>query len=337
MPFGQPSGASLPDVPSSGTAGEPLVEVAEDPLLTGLDRALTVLVVGAGGFVGRHLLERLASRGHRVRAVDREGEPAGFAPMREVTWLAADITREAQVAGLARECDAVVHLAGIRRETPERTFEDVHVRGTRHLLDEARRAGTERFIFVSALGATASTEPYGRSKYRAEQEVRDAGVEGVVLRPAVIVGPGDHFTSAVVRWVERFRVFPVPRCWDGVVRPTAIEDVADALCQCVERGDVADRTFTLAGPERLRLSEAARTVAAVAGHPHAVVRVPDPVAGPVAAVTRWLADRAQLPPDEWDVFRRIGRMPDPREGAEAFRRVFQIEPMPFRAVLEDYL
>lgn len=335
MPIGP--GPDCTDMPSSGTAGETLVETAEEPLLAGLDRPLTVLVVGAGGFVGRHLLERLASRGHRVRAVDREGEPEDSASLREVTWLAADITREREVAGLARDCDALVHLAGIRRETPGCTFEDVHVRGTRHLLEEARRAGTERFILVSALGATASAEPYGRSKYRAEQEVRDAGVEGVVLRPAVIVGPGDHFTSAVIRWLERFRVFPVPRAWDGVVRPTAIEDVADALCQCVERSDVADRTFTLAGPERLRLSEAARTVAAVAGHPRAVVRVPDPVARPVAALTRWLARRAEMPPDEWDVFRRIGRTPDPREGAEAFRRVFQIEPMPFRAVLEDYL
>ena len=68
-----------------------------------------------------------------------------------------------------------------------------------------------------------------------------------------------------------------------------------------------------------------------------MVRVPEPVSRPVTALTRWLADRAGMPPDEWEVFRRIGHTPDPRKGAEAFRRVFQIEPMPFRAVLEDYL
>lgn len=335
MPLGP--GPSRSDTPSSGTAGGTLVEPAEDLLLAGPERPLTVLVAGAGGFVGRHLLERLASRGHRVRAVDREGEPREVAPLRRVAWLAADITREEQVRGLARDCDAVVHLAGIRRETQGCTFEDVHVRGTRHLLEESVRAGTERFVFVSALGAAASADPYGRSKQRAEREVRGAGVEDVVLRPAVIVGPGDHFTGAVVRWLERFPVFPVPAAWDGTVRPTAIEDVTDALCQCVERSDLVGRTFTLAGPERLTLSEAARTVASMKGRPRAVVTVPDPVGRPVSSLARWLADRAGFPPDEWDVFRRVGRTPDPRAGAEAFRRVFQIEPMPFRAVLEDYL
>lgn len=335
MPLGP--GPSRSDMPPSGTAGESLVETAEDPLLAGLEHPLTVLVVGAGGFVGRHLVERLASRGHRVRAAGREGRPRDVPFLRGVTWLAADITSEKEVRGLAGDCDAVVHLAGIRRESPGRTFDDVHVRGTRHLLDEAGRAGVERFIFVSTLGATASADAFGRSKAEAERAIRRSAVEGVILRPAVIVGPGDHFTGAVLRWLERFRLLPVPAAWDRVVRPVAIEDVADALCQCVERPDVAGRTLTLAGPERLALSEAARTVAAVAGRPRAVVRVPGPLGGPVTGLVRWLSDRAGLPPDEWEVLRRIGRAPDPRKGAEAFREVFHIEPMPFRAVLEDYL
>lgn len=337
MPSGQPSGPSRSGTASSGAAGETLVETAEDPLLAGLERPLTVLVAGAAGFVGRHLVQRLASRGHHVRAADRRGEPVGRSWPREVSWLAADVTREDEVAGLADDCDAVVQLAGVRRETPGASFEDVHVGGTRRLLEEARRAGTERFLLVSTLAATASEDRYGRSKYRAEQEVRRAGLDGVILRSAVIVGPGDHFASSVVRWLERFRFFPVPAAGDGMVRPTAIEDVADALCQCVEREDVVGRTLTLAGPERLSLTEAARTVASVAGRPRGVVQVPKPASRPVAALTRWLSERAGLPPDEWDVLVRCGRRPDPRKGAEAYRRVFQIEPMPFRAVLEDYL
>lgn len=336
MPLGP--GPSRSDMPPSGTVGEDLVETAEDPLLAGFERPLVVLVVGAGGFVGRHLVERLASRGHRVRAADREGRPGGAPERHRVAWLAADITRPEDVAGLAGGCDAVVHLAGVRRESPGRTFTDVHVEGTRHLLEEAHRADARRFVFVSALGVEASGDAFGRSKRRAEREVRGAGLEGVVLRPAVIVGPGDHFTGALVRWLERYRYFPIPEAWDGVVRPAAIEDVAEALCQCVERPDVADRTLPLAGPERLTLSEAARTVATVAGHPpRAVIRVPEPLGRPAAGLVRWLSDRAGLPPGEWEVLGRIGRTPDPREGAEAFRRVFHIEPMPFRAVLEDYL
>ena len=331
-----PNGFSS-DSSASRSAGQALVETAEDPVLAGLERPVSVLVVGASGFLGRHLLERLASRGHEVRAVARRGRPDEAPDRAEVTWLAADVTEEEQVAGLARGCEVVVHLAGIRRETEGQTFRAVHVEGTRHLLAEAGRAGAERIVLVSALGATAGSDPFFRTKARAEALVRDSGLEAAILRPAVVFGPGDHFVSAVVRWLERFPVFCVPRAWDGPVQPASVEDVADALCQCVEREDVVDRTYTLAGPEPLTLAEVVRTVSRVKGLRRAVLTLPDGLARPVLGIARRLADRLGIPPDEWEVFRRAGRVPAPSRGDEAFRSVFHIEPMPFRAVLEDYL
>lgn len=312
-------------------------EVLEDPLLAGFQRPLVVLVTGASGFLGRHLLPRLASRGHRIRAVSRTGRPDEEVGGGNVSWLAADLTRREQVAGLARACDAVVHLAGVRSEDGEATFQRVHVDGTRHLLEEARRAGVERFVYVSALGASTGTDAFLRSKRSAEQEVRDAGIPAAILRPAVVFGPGDHFTSAVVRWLERFPVFLVPEEWNGVVQPASIEDVVDALCQCVERDDVLDTTHRLAGPEPLTLVEVARTVASVKGLRRPVFAVPDRTAGLVLAVVRRYASWRGVPPDEWDLLRRAGRLPATARGESAFRSVFQIEPMPFRVALEDYL
>ena len=331
----EPSGFS--DSSGGRSAGQALVETAEDPLLAGLERPVSVLVVGASGFLGRHLVERLGSRGHRVRAVSRSGRP-GDAPERpEVTWLAADVTEEERVAGLARGCDVVAHLAGVRGERGTQTFESVHVDGTRHLLAEARRAGAERFVLVSALGASVGKDPYFRTKAEAETLVRDSGLEGVVVRPALVFGPRDHFVSAVARWLERFPVFCLPSGWDQPVRPAAVEDVTDALCQCVEREDVADDTYVLAGPEPLTLAEAARTVARVLGMRRAVITLPDGLAGPVLATARRLAGPLGIPPDEWEVLRRAGRPPTPAREVDAFRTVFHIEPMPFREALEDYL
>lgn len=330
-----PNGFS--DSSDARPAGQALVETAEDPLLAGLERPVSVLVVGASGFLGRHLLERLASRGHRVRAVGRRGRPGDEPERPEVAWLAADVTEERQVAGLARGCEVVVHLAGVRREGGSQTFRAVHVEGTRRLLAEAKRAGAERFLLVSALGVEAVEDPYFRTKREAEALVRDSGVQGVIVRPALVFGPGDHFVSAVVRWLERFPVFCLPRSWNRPVQPAAVEDVTDALCQCVEREDVADDTHTLAGPEPLTLAEAARTVARVRGLRRAVLTLPDGLASPVLAVARRLAGRLGIPPDEWEVLRRAGRPPAPHRGVDAFRTVFQIEPMPFRAALEDYL
>lgn len=337
MPLGPDPNGFSPDSSASRSTGQALVETAEDPLLAGLDRPVSVLVVGASGFLGRHLLERLGSRGHRVRAVARGGRPEGTTDRPEVSWLAADVTEEEEVAGLARGCEVVVQLAGIRCERGGQTFRAVHVEGTRHLLAEARRAGAERFLLVSAMGATVGSDPYFRTKARAEALVRDSGLGTAIVRPAVVFGPGDHFVSAVVRWLERFPVFFLPRGWDEPVQPASVEDVTDALCQCVERDDVVEDTYTLAGPEPLTLAEVVRTVARVRGLRRAVIRLPDGLARPVLGIARRLADRLDVPPDEWEVFRRAGNLPVPGRGAEAFRSVFHIEPMPFRAVLEDYL
>lgn len=325
------------DSSEPGPAAEGLVDTAEDPLLAGLDRPVSVLVTGASGFLGRHLLERLASRGHRIRAVCRHGRPEDAVGAQEVTWLAADVTRQEQTVGLARGCEVVVHLAGIRRERGSQTFRAVHVEGTGHLLEEAHRAGAERFIHVSVVGAATVPDPFFRSKGRAEGLVRDAGLDSVILRPAPVFGPGDHFTSAVVRWLERVPVFLVPSSWDGPIRPVAFEDVTDALCQCVERDDVVGDTYTLVGPQPLTLVEAVRTVARVRGLRRLVGTLPDRLARPVVGVARRLSERLGMPADEWELLRRAGRPPMPYRGVEAFRRVFQIEPMPFQAVLEDYL
>lgn len=336
MPLGPEHDGFFDGSPSRST-GEAVAEPAEDPLLAGLDRPLTVAVVGASGFLGRHLLERLVSRGHRVRAVCRRGRPEGTPDRPEVTWLAADVADPEQVQGLARDCDAVVQMAGVHHEHGRQSFRSVHVEGTRHLIDEARRAGSDRFVLVSALGASTAGEPFFRTKGRAEALVRDSGLAGVVVRPALVFGPGDHFTTALVRWLERCPVFCLPRAWDATVRPVAIEDVADALCQCVEREDVVDDTHTLAGPEPLSLAEAVRAVAGVRGLRRAVLTVPDRLARPVLGLARRLGRRFGVSPGDWEVMRRAVAAPIPRRAVEAFRSVFHIEPIPFRAALEDYL
>lgn len=323
------------------TAEEERPRTLEDPLLAGFRRPLVVLVTGASGFVGRHLLDRLASRGHRIRAVSRSGRPPEEIGGGNVSWVVADVTRPTGVAGLARDCDAVVHLAGVRRERGEVTFRRVHVDGTRHLLEEAGRAGVERFVHVSALGAGSAEGPdadaFLASKRAAEEVVRASPLTSTIVRPAVVFGPGDHFTSAVARWLELSPVFLVPAAWNGRVQPASIEDVVDALCQCVERDDVAGSTHVLAGPEPLTLVEVARTVATVKGWRRAVFTVPDRLTGVVLTLVRSYASWRGIPNDEWELLRRAGRLPVPPSGVNAFRSVFQIEPMPLGAVLGDYL
>lgn len=315
---------------------EALAEPAEDPLLAGLERPFTVLVTGASGFLGRHLIERLVSRGHNVRAACRGGRPDGAVARPEVTWLAADLREADAVEGLCRDCDVVAHLAGQHREEDGQTFRQVHVEGTVNLVEQARAAGVERVLMVSAHGAASGEHPYFRTKLEAEDTVRRSGVEFVVVRPDLVVGPDDHFTSILARWVARAPLCCVPGAAEGRYRPVDVEDVTDALCQSVERADLSGRTFTLSGPDELSLGDVVEAVVDACGLRRPVVPLPGAMGRPVLEGARGIGRVLGLPVDAWELLWRRRDLTPPADDA-ALRSVFHIEPMPFGEALGDYL
>lgn len=318
----------------SESATQAAVETREDPLLTGFSRERRVMVAGGSGFVGGHLFDRLSARGHRVRAVSRTGAPEHRPSSRGVRWVRADVTRESEVRGLAEDCDVLVHLAGIRQESPGSTYRGVHVEGTRNLLAEATRAGAGRFVFMSALGATLEAHPFFASKAAAEDLVRRSGIDWTIFRPAAIFGPDDHFMAPTARWLRHWPLFLVPAGRDLTLRPVAVEDVADALTQSVERDDLAGETYCLAGPDVLTLEACVRTVARVLQLRRWVRSVSPELAERLLTWTR----RAGLPsPSLAEGWRLLCGRPESGAGPEDFRETFQVEPLPFREALEDYL
>lgn len=327
-----------PGPPGAGaaTAEGVVTEPREDPLLAGLDDPLTLLVTGASGFVGRHLLERLAPRGHRIRAVCRGGAPADVPPRPEVTWLAADLRDPAAVSGLAAGCDVVAHLAGVHRAEGPEGYREIHVRGTRNLLEEAVSSGVERFLLLSALGAGSGGHAYFRTKLEAEHEVRGAQVDAVVLRPALVYGPGDHLLTGLARWLRALPLVPVPGGRLGEYRPVDVEDLTDALCQAVERPDLLGRTFHLAGPDRMSLRDVLEIVSRTLGLRRSMLTLPAGLGGRLLALAHRVEAATGLPADVWELLWRRRELPSPRDES-AFRAVFHIEPMPFRDAAEDYL
>jgi NADH dehydrogenase len=307
---------------------EPLL----DPLLAGLGRPRRVLVAGATGFVGQHLVRRLLSRNHIPRALARRPPVAAW--QEGVEWFRADVTAAGSLRGAATGCDAVVHLAGTAWPERDQGYDELHVGGTENLLLEACRAGVERFVFVSTLGASPTGGAYFRTKYEAERRVRDSGLDFVIFRPSVIYGPGDHFTTALVELLRRLPVFPVLGLRRSRLQPVAIEDVADALVQATERSDVSARTFEIGGPERLEFAKIVRIVARAAGIRRPILKLPHAV----SRQALWLAARLGLPqpitPDQLAMFRGASIL---RRRMNPLRSVFQLEPLPFAAAIEDYL
>ena len=236
---------------------------------------MRVLITGASGFVGRAVSAEVVRRGRIVRGmVRRPPEGQGSEEWARGTVLSADDLRAAM-----RDCDAVIHLVGIIGEVGDQTFERVHHEGTLRVVEACLAAGVRRLIHMSALGTRpGAIARYHRSKWAAEQVVRESGLRWTILRPSVIHGPGDGFVNLFVRMARWSPVLPVIGRGTSLLQPIAVESVAGAFARCLDSEAAIHQTYDLCGPERLTLAEILRTVLEVTGRRRALVHIPRGVA-----------------------------------------------------------
>ena len=208
---------------------------------------MRVLVTGASGFVGHAVCRELSQRGHDVLALVRRpgSEPHGTTPV--VGDLTAPAHLDRSLAEHAPEC--VVHLAAeIASQRDADKVREVNVEGTRRLVEAAEAAGVKRFVFASTVVTGEADgrmlredEPlpvqtaYGRSKQEGERLVRESEMEGVIVRPGHVYGPGGWFEQEFVRRLRQPGRFAVigrgANLWDMV----HVDDVAVAIAEAVER------------------------------------------------------------------------------------------------------
>jgi len=295
-----------------------------------------VTVFGGAGFIGRHLVRRLAARGATVRVATRSPNTAGhLLPMGEVGQivLARFVEDETAIRGLVEGASAVVNLLGILFERRRGDFERVHAALPERIASAARAAGVRRFVHVSAIGADpASPSLYARSKAAGERAVRAAFPEAVILRPSVVFGPEDGFFN---RFAAMARISPVlPLVGGGGTRfqPVYVGDVADAIVAALARPDAAGRTFELGGPKVYSFEELLRYVLEVTGRRRLLLPLPWWLARLQARIFEFLP----TPPLTRDQVSLLERDNVVSPGAPGLAEL-GIAPTPLETVVPSYL
>jgi uncharacterized protein YbjT (DUF2867 family) len=285
--------------------------------------SMTVAVIGATGFVGRHLVAHLQESGHRIIAVSRDGRRLpGWGDAVEAR--AGDVTR--QMDDAISGADGVVHLVAIPRETRDAKFVDVNVRGTQNVVKAAERAGIRRLVHLSALGVIDDPKlDFLYSKWLGEQVVRTSSLDWVVLRPSLLFGKGDGFFNIVKTTLKWWSpgVVAIPGSGDARFQPLAVDDLAIAVEKSLTDPDRAGSVYELGGPEYLTYSEIVERVQDVTGMRRLKLGIPIPLISALTAVT----DRV-LPifPVSHDQISSLQR-PNSTD-LDAFVRTFGVEPRP---------
>jgi dihydroflavonol-4-reductase len=276
------------------------------------------IVTGGAGFIGSHLVERLAREGHRVRVVERPGADASHLPP-GVEVVLADIRDREAVDRAMVGGRWVYHLAANPNlwARDRREFEAVNHRGTIHVLDSALALGADRVVHcstesiltrASAVGPIAedvevtdrdAVGPYCLSKLRAEREAMDrarAGKPVVVVNPTMPVGPGDRGPSPPTRLLLDFCNGRLPAVMDCSLNLIDVRDVAEGLSRAMGLGSPGRRY--LLGGENLTLLEMLAILGELCGRRIPRLRVPYPVALASAFVSELLADASGSGPPQ---------------------------------------
>jgi uncharacterized protein YbjT (DUF2867 family) len=215
-----------------------------------------ILITGATGFVGPHVVHALRAEGREVRALIRDGADAGRLHAWGCETVVGDVTEPASLRGAVEGCDTVVHLVAIINGKPQ-DFERVMSQATRDLVDAARGAGVRRFVLMSALGTDERTKelvPYYGAKWEMEQAVKGSGLEHVIFRPSFVFGKGGAL--AQFRKIAKLApVTPIVGAGTQRIQPIWVEDVAAYFAAAIDKPEAANRTFELGGPDVVTWNE----------------------------------------------------------------------------------
>lgn len=288
----------------------------------------TLLVTGASGGFGRRLVPLLAAQpGRSVRALaHRRAVDAGVETVR------GDLRHRESLAAALVGVETVLHLAAVTHSHAARDYREVNAEGTRNLVAAAAAAGVRRVVLMSSRAAVPGGGAYAASKLAAEEAVRGAPLEWVVLRPAEVYGPGStDAVATLVHWLRRWGFAPVVAPDQGKVAPAHLDDVAAATCRALDPAAPSGRVHTLAGDEELTLRQLVGRIARVLGVPGRALPVPLSLARMLAAGCRLVGSRLL-------VADQMPRLLAPKSGDLASaRRDLAFAPRPLDAGLADWL
>ena len=234
-------------------------------MVTTTDR--TVTVFGGTGFLGRRIVRHLRSHGFAVRTASRHPDRGHrlFGPDDpQLKSVGANIHDERSVADALAGAYGVVNAVSLYVEHGQETFHSVHVESAQRIAAQALRAGVDRLIHISGIGAdTASQSQYIRKRGEGELAVRAAFGDALFVRPAVMFGPDDAFLTTILRLLRQLPIYPMFGRGLTRLQPADVEDVWRRLAgsfserRCPQRSSssaarASTRTRSFLGPSRAK-------------------------------------------------------------------------------------
>ena len=308
-------------------------------LVSGTDMTLQnnalITVFGGTGFLGRHIVKRLAKAGYRLRIATRRPNEALFLKTNgtpgQIEIVQANIRDDASTEAALKGADGVVNAVGILFESGKQKFTALQAEGATRIAKAAKVEGVSAMVHVSAIGAdAASASLYAQSKAAGEAGVTEALSAAHILRPSIVVGPEDDFFN---RFAAMAMIAPaLPLIGGGVTKyqPVSVFDVAAAVEACFA-GAPAGR-YELGGPDVFSFKQLMEMLVAEIGRDRLLVPLPFAAAKIIATFAQFMP-KPLLTPDQLILLRSDNVVADEAQGFADLG----LTPEPIAGLLPSYL
>ena len=213
----------------------------------------TITITGANGFVAKNLRNFLSKNHIKVIAIARKT----FQKHHSETVVYSKTLLEKGLQNKLKNCDALVHLIGIGKQSSKYNFED-NVDLTKNMIKTCKKSGIKKIIYISGLGVTKnSRSDYFISKYKAEQEIINSGLDYTIFRPSYIVGKKDYLSKFILKQIKKGIVI-IPGSGKYHLQPIFVEDVAKIIVESIYEKKFSNKILDLVGPEIIKFEDFVR-------------------------------------------------------------------------------
>lgn len=230
----------------------------------------TLLITGAGGFLGKHLLAKLDSSKYRkIYCLERKQEDVqlpenddGTTP-ENIEIIEGNLLDTSSYQETLKEVDSVFHMAALTGKVKPQDYFKVNAYGTMLLLDRCKEAKIKNFLFISSIAVAFRNKHryfYAHSKEQAENYVKSSGLNFTILRPTMIMGKGSPVFEGLSR-LAGLPVIPVFGKGDPLIQPIHVEDMAKVLRNIEETSRYHGETLEVGGPEKLSIEDFMKKIA----------------------------------------------------------------------------
>ena len=207
--------------------------------------SIKIAIIGANGFVGKNLRKLFSTKNIFTVSIARKN----FRAYKNETKIIVKDYSEQNISSKLKNCNVLIHLIGIGRQTVNSNYFSTNVKLTRDIIQLCKKYKIPKIIFNSGLGVSShSTTDYFISKYNAEQEIIKSDLDYTIFRPSYIMGNDDYLTQSLRKQI-RNKIIVIPGSGKYKIQPIFVNDACKVILQSTSSKKYSQKIIDLVGPE----------------------------------------------------------------------------------------